>query len=99
MPIMTLLAQTTSPSSLPSLLFLLAMVGVFYFFILRPQRNRVRKQQQLQATLQVGDHVHTIGGIMGVIREIDEDSIVLEVEQGLLRLARRAIAGKAASGS
>lgn len=97
---MTLLAQTTtSPSGLPSLLFLVAMVGVFYFFILRPQRNRVRNQQRLQATLEVGDQVHTIGGIMGVIREIDEDSVVLEIEQGLLRLARRAIAGKAPSGS
>lgn len=76
---------------LTTLIFLALMVGVFYFFIIRPQRQRQKTQQELSASLEVGNEVHTIGGIHGVIVEIDDDSVVLDVEEGRLRIARRAI--------
>jgi preprotein translocase subunit YajC len=40
--------------------------------------------------------VQTIGGIQGVVRALDDDSVVIEVEQGRIRVARRAIANKLA---
>jgi preprotein translocase subunit YajC len=70
------------------------MVAVFYLLILRPQRKRMRAQQELTSTLQLGDKVQTIGGIQGVIRALDDDAVVIEVEQGRLRVVRRAIANR-----
>ena len=70
------------------------MVAVFYLLILRPQRKRMRAQQELTSTLQLGDKVQTIGGIQGVIRALDDDAVVIEVEQGRLRVIRRAIANR-----
>lgn len=70
------------------------MVAVFYVLILRPQRKRMRAQQELTAALSLGDKVQTIGGIQGVIRALDDDAVVIEVEQGRMRVVRRAIASR-----
>ncbi len=70
------------------------MVAVFYLLILRPQRRRMKAQQELTTSLELGDRVQTIGGIQGLIRALDDETVVVEVEQGRLRVARRAIASK-----
>jgi preprotein translocase subunit YajC len=91
------LLLTTAPaggSPVGSFVFLAVMLAVFYFLILRPQRARMRAQQNLSASLGVGDRVQTIGGIQGVVRSLDDDSAVIEVEQGRIRVARRAISSK-----
>jgi preprotein translocase subunit YajC len=77
-----------------SLIFLVVMVGVFYFLIIRPQRTRMRNQQELSRSLQLGDRVQTIGGIQGVVRSLDDDSVVIEIEQGRMRVVRRAVANR-----
>jgi preprotein translocase subunit YajC len=89
-------AQAATPAASPvgSFVFLGLMVVVFYMFIIRPQRSRARNQQQLAANLELGDRVQTIGGIRGVVRALDDDSVVIEVEQGKMRVARRAIASR-----
>jgi preprotein translocase subunit YajC len=84
-------AQEATGSALPSLLFLGLMVGVFYFLIIRPQRKRSQQQKDLAESLQVGDEVRTIGGIHGTVLSIDEDSAVIQVEDGRLRVTKRAI--------
>lgn len=84
-------AQQTSGSALPSILFLAVMGGVFYFLIIRPQRKRSQQQKELSESLQVGDEVRTIGGIHGSVISLDEDSAVLKVEDGRIRVSRRAI--------
>jgi preprotein translocase subunit YajC len=92
-----LILATTAPaggSSISSFVFLGVMGVVFYFLILRPQRARVKKQQEVTASLSLGDRVQTIGGVQGVIRDLDDDSVLLEVEQGRIRFTRRAIANK-----
>ena len=84
-------AQEGTGSALPSLLFLALMVGVFYFLIIRPQRKRSQQQKELAQSLQVGDEVRTIGGIHGRVLSVDEDSAVLQVEDGQIRVTKRAI--------
>jgi preprotein translocase subunit YajC len=88
------LAQDTASSPLPSLIFLGLMVGVFWLFIIRPQRQRAKKQQTLSQSLSIGQEVRTIGGIHGVIESVDEDNVVLRVEDGKIRVSRRAIGSK-----
>lgn len=78
-------------------LYAVVIGGLFYFLLIRPQRTRQRKQQELQTSLAVGDEVQTIGGIYGTIEYFDEESgtAVIQVEGGgKLRVARRALAGK-----
>jgi preprotein translocase subunit YajC len=84
---------TTNP--LISLLPILLIGFVFYFLLIRPQQRRARQQRELTQTTEVGDEVVTIGGLFGVVREVDDDSVLLEVAPGTeLRFLRSAIARK-----
>lgn len=86
------LAQEATPSSgYGSLLFLGVMLVAFYFLIIRPQRTRARQQQEMQSAVSVGDAIETIGGIRGRIVAIDDDSLLVEIESGKMRIARRAV--------
>lgn len=73
----------------------LLLLGVLmYFLIIRPQRKRVRRQQQLASSLEVGDQVRTIGGLLGVVVGMGDDYVVLGVEDGRIRVQRSAVAGR-----
>ncbi len=76
------------------LIFLLLMFVVLYLVMIRPQRARQQRQQQLLRTVEPGDEVLTVGGLYGIVQEIDEDDdLVVEISEGVsVRLARRAIA-------
>lgn len=74
-----------------TLLFLALMIGVFYFLIIRPQRKRAKEQRELAASLQVGQDIRTVGGIHGRVISADDDSVVLSVEEGKIRISRRAV--------
>ena len=72
-----------------ALLFLL-----FWFALIRPQRKRMREQQELIRSLEAGDEIVTAGGLYGVIREVDGEVLQLEIAEGLVvRTARNAVAG------
>lgn len=85
-----ILAQAAS-SSIPTFLFLGLMVAVFWLFIIRPQRKRAKDQQALSESLTTGQQVRTIGGIEGVVESVDETGVVLRVEEGKIRVSKRAI--------
>ena len=82
-------AATTSP--LPSFIFLGLMVAVFWLFIIRPQRQRAKKQKELADSIEISQQVTTIGGIHGTVASLDETTVVLKVEEGKIRVSRRAI--------
>ena len=87
-------AQETAAGGISSLVFLGLMVVVFYLFIIRPQRKRAREQQSLSESLTPGQEVRTIGGIHGRIVSVDDESVVLAVEEGKIRVSRRAIGSR-----
>ena len=91
---MIVLAQEGTTSTGGSSLFLLLMLGAFVVLFILPQRKRKKQIESIQNALAVGDEVQTIGGIMGRVVELDEESVVIEVETGRLRFARRAIASR-----
>jgi preprotein translocase subunit YajC len=77
------------------LVFLALLVAFFYFLIVRPQRTRLRSQQQLQSSLELGDEIMTFAGFFGTIRRFDGDVVTVELSPGVeARLTRRAISGK-----
>jgi preprotein translocase subunit YajC len=84
--------DATGGSGLGALLPLLVFGAAIYFLIMRPQRARARKQQEIATSLEIGDQVQTIAGVFGVIVSIDEEAVVLGIEEGRMRVAKRAIA-------
>jgi preprotein translocase subunit YajC len=93
--IASVIAQNQTGGTLQLVLTLALMVGIFYFLLIRPQQRRARQQRDLVQSLDVGDEVVTIGGIYGVIAEIDEDDVTLDVGAGTrIRLVKQAVARK-----
>ncbi len=98
----TILAQTDAAADegstwLTLILYAVVLGGLFYFLMVRPQRSRLRRHEELISSMKVGDEVTTIGGIFGFIEYIDDTYAILRVEGGgKLRVARRALAGKVA---
>ncbi len=92
------LAQTdpaASPSILVSFAPYILLFVVFYFLLIRPNRRRQSEQQNLLASLEVGDEIVTLGGIHGRIRALDEETLVLTVEDGsFFRLERGRVSKK-----
>ena len=81
-------------------IFLILLFGMFYFLIIRPQRKRQRRHQELMDALQPGDRIITIGGIHGKIESMTEENIILKVESGAtMRMSRNAVAYKQETGS
>ena len=76
-------------------IFLILLFGMFYFLIIRPQRKRQKRHQELMDALQPGDRIITIGGIHGKIESMTEENIILKVESGAtMRMSRNAVAYK-----
>ncbi len=90
-------AEETKKAANPiiSLAPILLIGLVFYFLLIRPQQRKAKAQRELTQTTEVGDEVVTIGGLFGVVGEVDDDSVLLEVAPGIqLRFLRSAIARK-----
>ena len=62
-----------------SMLPLLLIIVVFYFFMIRPQMKRQKEVRKFRESLAKGDKVVTTGGIYGKIVEVKETTIILEV--------------------
>ena len=85
--------ETSFWSQYGMIIFLVLMVAVFYFLMIRPQQKRAKEQRQMMSNLQKGDRVITAGGIYGTIDNLSEDSVVIKVEGGgTLRVARGSVA-------
>ena len=85
-----------SGSMWSSIILMALIIVVFWFFIIRPQRKKDKETAKMRSELQVGDEIVTIGGIIGIIVSMKEDSLVIETgsDRSKVRLARWAISGK-----
>ena len=76
-----------------SLIFLVLLVGIFYFMLIRPQKRRVDQHRTLIESLGLGDEIVTIGGIFGIIKNIHDEDIELEIASGtVIRIVKTAVA-------
>ena len=85
-----------SGSMWSSIIMMALIIVVFWFFIIRPQRKKDKETAKMRSELQVGDEIVTIGGIIGIIVSMKEDSLVIETgsDRSKVRLARWALSGK-----
>ena len=65
-----------------------------YFLMIRPQQKRRREIESMQSAMGPGDEVVTVGGLYGTIREIDSDTVLLEIAPGVTARYARAAIGK-----
>ena len=86
---MILLAAGTGTSSL----IMFGMIfAVMYFFMIRPQIKKQKKERQYRSALKQGDAIITIGGIYGKITDVKEDAFVIEVHGGTkLKVSKNAV--------
>jgi preprotein translocase subunit YajC len=74
---------------------LLLIPLAMYFLMIRPQRRRMRDQQSMQSTLEVGDEVLTASGIYGFITGFEDDRVWIEIDDDVqIRVNRGFIQGK-----
>jgi preprotein translocase subunit YajC len=76
------------------LIFLVAIIAVFWFLLIRPQRQRQAAHRTLITQLAPNDEVVTAGGMLGTVRSIADDHVLLEVAPGTeVRIAKEAVTG------
>jgi preprotein translocase subunit YajC len=81
-------------------IMLAAFIGIFYFLLIRPQRQQQKRHEEMVKGLRRGDEVATLGGIVGRIVHIKEDRITIKTgEDTRLVIERDKVARKLAAGA
>ena len=77
----TFLSNTTGDPGIMgtwgTLIMIVIMIAVFYFFAIRPQKKQENETQAMRSALSIGDEIVTIGGIIGIITNITEETITI----------------------
>lgn len=91
-----LTADPAAGGMFTSIFSLVLIVVVFYFFLIRPQQKQTKEANKMRASLEVGDDIITIGGIVGIIVSIKDDTMVIETgsDRSKIRITRWAVQQK-----
>jgi len=85
-------AKSSSGSSFTLIIILVLVFGLFYFLMIRPQRNRQRQVMQVQNAVVPGQRVRTTSGMYGTVTAVDDGDVVVEIAAGVeVRYLKRAI--------
>lgn len=79
--------------SIGSIIMIVAMLAIFYFLLIRPQKKQEKEKQAMLNSLEVGDEITTIGGIVGEIVSVREETVMIETgkDKTKIRVLRTAI--------
>ena len=69
-----------------SIIMIVLMFGVLYFLLIRPENKRKKQAQTMRDSLKKGDNITTIGGIMGKVVSVTDDSFVIETSEDRVRV-------------
>lgn len=81
-----LTSGTTATGGYSSLLFLAIIFVVFYFFLIRPENKKKKQLNEMRSALSVGDDIVTIGGMMGKVVQVTEDTVTFETGEDRVRI-------------
>lgn len=86
-------AASGKVNAITTLVMLAAMIAVFYFFMYRPQKKQEKESTDMRNNLKVGDEVTTIGGVIGKIISIKDETVTIETsnERNKIRILRSAV--------
>lgn len=82
----------TGGNSMQSILMIVAMIIIFYFFMIRPNMKKQKELKKFREGIKTGDKVVTIGGIHGKILEVAETTVLISSEGTKIRIEKTAIA-------
>ena len=68
------------------IIMIVAMVAIFYFFMIRPENKKKKRLQEMRESLSKGDTITTIGGIIGKVVSVSEDKITFETSEDRVRI-------------
>jgi preprotein translocase subunit YajC len=75
-------------------IFVLVLLALMWFLIIRPQRRRQQAAQQLLTKIDVGKEIVTAGGLYGTVTAVEGEEVRVEIAEGVeVRIAKRAVAG------
>ena len=69
-----------------TIIMIVGLVLVFYFFVIRPQKKQEKQDAEMRESLAVGDEVTTIGGIIGKVVSIKDETFVLETTKDCTKI-------------
>ena len=75
--------QGDDANPIASLLPLVLIIAVFYFFMIRPQMKKQKEVRKFREGIQKGDKVLTVGGIYGKVSELKDTTVILEIAEGV----------------
>ncbi len=70
--------EGSAGGSISYLILMFALIGVMYFMMIRPQKKRQKEEQEMRSSLEIGDEIITIGGIVGRVVTIREEDLIIE---------------------
>jgi len=96
----TLLLAQAAPTgpSIATFIFPLAILAIFYFILIVPQRRQLKQHQELVQALQKGDKVVTAGGLIGEITGIKDDSVQIKTGTSTVVVERSRIVKRNGAG-
>ena len=85
--------STSSSSPIGMIVMMVALFGLMYFMMIRPQKQKQKEEQQMRDNIQIGDEITTIGGIMGRVITVKDDSLIIETgaDRNKMKIARWAV--------
>ena len=93
----TILLESVAPGAgmqgATTIIMLVAMLAIFYFFMYRPQKKQEKETNDMRNGLTVGDEITTIGGIIGKIVSIKDETVVIETsnDKTKIRILKAAV--------
>ena len=89
-------AEAGAQGGIMGMIFPLAIfVLIFYFFIIRPQRKRDKQHANMIAGINRGDQIVTVGGFLGTVKEVRDDTFQIEIAEGVrVRILKSAVQTK-----
>ncbi len=83
MNMLTVMLQAQGGGDLSFIFMMVAIFAIMYFFMIRPQNKKQKEIANFRKNLEVGQSIITAGGIYGKIKEIEDNSVVVEIASGV----------------
>lgn len=88
-------AQAAPLSGIMSIAPLIILFVIFYFLLIRPQQKRAKEHRQMISALQKGDNVITSGGIHGRVTAVNDDTVTVEISDGVrIKVSKEAVTAR-----
>jgi len=88
-----LTAQEGQGSLVSTIILMVAMVAIFYFLLIRPQKKREKQTAEMRNKIEIGDGVTTVGGVIGRVVSIKDETLLIETgsDRTKIRIQRWAV--------